>query len=76
MPSRCRWCPRPPLRTVTVEGPEGTPRRMALCDRHLMAVQRARSSHPDAAKRQQRLAEMEAWQKVFGEPPPFEALTD
>jgi hypothetical protein len=76
MASTCRWCSRPALRTVTVEGPEGTPRRMSLCDRHLMAVQRARSSHPGAELRQQRIAEMEAWRKVFGEPPPFEALVD
>jgi hypothetical protein len=76
MPSTCRWCSRPALRTVTVDGPEALPRRMALCDRHLMALQRARSSHPDAELRRRRLAEMEAWRRLFDEPPPFEALVD
>jgi hypothetical protein len=76
MSGTCRWCTRPALRTIAVDAPEGAPRRMSLCDRHLIAVQRARSSSPDAEQRRRRLAEMEAWKRLFGEPPPFEALAD
>ena len=71
MPSRCRWCARPPMRTVTVEGPGGSARRVDLCDRHLSALQRARSTAPDAERHQRRQAEAAAWAKVFGEPAPF-----
>jgi hypothetical protein len=49
----------------------GTPRRVALCDRHLLALAQARSGGPDAERRQQRLAEMDAWQRTFREEPPF-----
>ncbi len=64
---------------VSVEGVGGHAagvRRLALCERHLTAVQRALSSHSDAQSRKRRLAEMEAWTRTFHEPPPFESLVD
>ncbi|HEU4656091.1 MAG TPA: hypothetical protein VFR97_01135 [Capillimicrobium sp.] len=76
MPSRCRWCSRPSIRTVSVEGPDGATRRVDLCERHLGALQRARSSAPDAERHQRRMAEAAAWRRVFGEPAPFEPLAD
>lgn len=71
MPPRCRWCSRPSLKTVTVESPDGGSRRVDLCDRHLTALERARSSEPDAERYRRRKAEAAAWHRVFGEPAPF-----
>jgi hypothetical protein len=44
---------------------------MALCERHISAVSRARHADPDSAARRQREAEREAWERVFREPAPF-----
>jgi hypothetical protein len=76
MAVHCRWCSRPAARTIVVDAPLGAPRRMALCERHLMDVHRARSDGPDAEERRRRVAEMEAWRRTFNEPPPFHELAD
>ena len=59
------------MKTVSVEGPHGSTRHVDLCERHLSALSRARSSAPDAERYQRHRAEAEAWRKVFGEPAPF-----
>ncbi len=47
----CRWCTRPAARTIAVDAPQGAPTRMALCERHLAAVEDARASEPGAGGR-------------------------
>ena len=71
MPQPCRWCSRPAVETITVDAPSGTPARMALCERHLRAVERARREDPEEVAARRRVAEQEAWQRVFREPAPF-----
>jgi hypothetical protein len=67
----CRWCTRPAVRTITVDAPEGAPARMALCVRHLAAVEQARNSAPSVEDHERRRAESEAWERLFREPAPF-----
>lgn len=74
MSASCRWCTRPAQRTIAVDAGGDTPQRMALCDHHLLAVQRARSGGPEAERHQRLLAEMEAWQRTFREPAPFGSM--
>src|SRR2546428_750380 len=54
MPRSCRWCQRPASRTIVVDAPDGAPARMALCDRHLTAVARARHDDPETIARRRR----------------------
>jgi hypothetical protein len=71
MPRSCRWCHRPAARTIAVDAPAGAPARMALCERHIAAVDRARNADPDDSAERRRQAEREAWERVFREPAPF-----
>jgi len=71
MPRSCRWCHRPAARTIAVDAPDGVPSRMALCEHHLAAVDRARATDAAQAARRQRQAEREAWERAFREPAPF-----
>lgn len=71
MPPTCRWCANPAARTIAVDAPEGAPDQMALCERHLAAVEQARSGDPGSEERERRRAESAAWERVFQEPAPF-----
>lgn len=71
MPASCRWCSRPAVRTIVVDAPPGAPNRVALCERHLHAINRARAADPEAQRRRRHRAEAEAWERVFREPAPF-----
>jgi hypothetical protein len=44
---------------------------MALCERHIAAVARARNADPDGTAERRRRAEREAWERAFREPAPF-----
>jgi hypothetical protein len=44
---------------------------MALCERHIAAVTKARTADPDGSAERRRQAEREAWERAFREPAPF-----
>jgi hypothetical protein len=69
--STCRWCANPAARTITVDAPAGAPTNMALCERHLRAVERARKAEPGIEEEERRRAESAAWERLFREPAPF-----